>query len=191
MVAGGLFFVPFVAFNFLFSTEIFEVVFGARWVQAGQFAAYAGIASGFMTLTVWLDRVYDIRGRQRLALALEAINDIACLGTLALIMHFTRDVVAGIAGFSFATVGFYVLWTYEVFRIAPFPMKYFRNFIGAIVVSTALVFLIASLARNITHDWLEQAIIFVVLSAPLVAGGALVGRNSLNQRATGFAAISI
>ena len=191
MVAGVLIFAPLVAINFIFSQQLFQFAFGVRWAEAGQFAAYLGIASAVISLTAWLDRVYDIHGRQLLALLLEAGNDVFSLGALALVMYVTRNAVSGIVGYSLATVAFYMLWTYVTFRIAKFPAKFFGTFLVAIAASATFVALSGVIVVALTPNRFLQGMLFVALNVPVLVAGIRIGRNGLSQRETAFASIHI
>jgi hypothetical protein len=190
MVAGVLMLGPVIALNFQFSEQMFRFAFGARWALAGDFAAYLAIASGVITLTAWLDRVYDIRDRQSLALALEAFNDVLCLGSLLLVMHFTRDPIAGVAAFSAATVAFYLLWTFVTLRIASFPARFFAGFATSLlVVSVAMLFFGIAARELASGIW--RVFLLIALSVPLMAVGVAIGRNGLRQRCTNLGLLRI
>lgn len=184
MTAGVLVLGPVIGFNFHFAEQIFRFAFGERWALAGNFAAYLAIASGVITLTAWLDRIYDIRDRQRLALGLEAFNDVLCLGSLFLMMKLTRDPILGVAAFSLATVAFYLLWTFVTFRIAPFPGRFFAGFAGSLAVVFVAMALFNVAARELLASESWRLLLLAAVSAPLVAVGLIIGRNGLRQRET-------
>jgi O-antigen/teichoic acid export membrane protein len=183
MVAGILVFMPLVAFNFVFAEDIFRLAFGARWAESGRFAAYLGVAAGFITVTAWLDRVYDIRSRQHLSLLLEAVADGISLLVLGAVMYITRDAVAGVAGYSISVVGYYFVWTYVTFRIAPFPRGFYGRLLLVIGIAAVAVTTIG-FAASVVQSHLLQACLFGVSSLPMLLLGLHIGRNGLGQRPT-------
>lgn len=182
MVAGALVFVPVLAFNFFFSGEIFSIAFGARWAEAGRFAAWLGISSGFLALMVWLDRIFDIRGRQLLAFILEATADSICLTILAVAMYLTRDPVIGVASYALSFSTYLLVWAYTAFRIAAFPQRFYANVVSALMASAAFAACVMGVAELVTSNRMGQASVFIVLNLPVLLLGVLIGRNGLRQR---------
>ena len=122
----------------LFGTPIFALIFGAQWAESGRLAGILAAASLARSATSWLDRIFDIRAKQHLALAVEAV--FAVLGLLAMyvVLRRTHNVSAGVTAYAIATVMFYIVWMVIALRIAPFSERISLEFL----VSTLLMIVV-------------------------------------------------
>jgi O-antigen/teichoic acid export membrane protein len=191
IVAGALILVPLVAFNFVFAETVFGFVFGPAWAEAGEFAAYLGIAAGILTLTAWLDRVYDIRGRQQLSLVQEAVANIVILSALASAMYLTQDALAGIASYSLLMFAYCLVWTYVTFRVARFPAAYYGDLALAISAAASFAVFAIVLISFLTTNLLVQGLLFATLNAPVLFLGWRIARNGLDHLPTAIASFKI
>src|SRR3984957_20959762 len=78
------------------SKLVFGLILGTKWVPAASYAAVLASAGFLYFLTSWLDRLFHIRGHQKLSLILEFVGNMLSLGglTLALWLHPEKTVLA-------------------------------------------------------------------------------------------------
>jgi lipopolysaccharide exporter len=75
-----------IAFMGVFGTDLVAWYLGENWRVAGIFAVWLMAAAGMLMFTAWLDRLYDVLGKQRLAVALQVVSDLVIL--IAVVLSF-------------------------------------------------------------------------------------------------------
>jgi O-antigen/teichoic acid export membrane protein len=149
LLAGPIIVGPYFMLVILFGEPMFELVFGHPWRQAGHFAAILAIPSMVKTLTAWLDRTYDIRNRQLLALILEAVYVAVVCAAIYLSLRLTHDANLAVALYAALTVVFYLVWMACALRVAGFPSLIGLEFV---VVAAAVVGLMLG------ADWVARSL---------------------------------
>lgn len=124
----------FVAFE---SRLIFATVFGARWAESGAFAAFLAFAGYMYFLTGWLDRLFDVNSRQRLALALGIAGNLASLAALTVTLAVSGSTLRAVAAFTVAEVTYCMIWLIFAYRVAGFRTATLRK-LGLDFVVTGL-----------------------------------------------------
>lgn len=110
-------FVPLWIF-FLFNYEdLFKFVFGDNWSGAGIYAAIISLYSLPLLIGNWLDRAFDIIGRQKTVFLLEAISSVFTIGVMALSLTITHKPLVGVFAQSLALTAYYCLWLFLLFRL--------------------------------------------------------------------------
>jgi lipopolysaccharide exporter len=134
---------------------VFGFILGPKWVPAASYAAVLASASFLYFLTSWLDRLFDIRGHQRLSLMLEFSGNILSLGglTLALSWHPEKTVLA-IAVYAAAQVLYSSVWLIFAFHVAEFNVRALTALLRDAVVSVALATIFMGGAHMIFHGWM-------------------------------------
>lgn len=130
---------PFFVLLMFFGTPIFALVFGAEWAESGRLAGILAAASLARSSTAWLDRVFDIRAKQHLSLAMEALFAILGLAAMYVVLRYTHDVDAGVAAYVAVTVIFFVLWMMVALRIAPFRQRISAEFLVSALLMIAVM----------------------------------------------------
>ena len=110
----------FVAFE---APLLFNTFLGARWKLSGSFAAWLAFAGFLYLLMAWLVRLFDVCGRQRLALILQIAGGGTSLATMTLALHFGRSALVGIAAFTLSEVVASTVWVVCAYSIAGFRLK--------------------------------------------------------------------
>jgi O-antigen/teichoic acid export membrane protein len=123
----------------LFGKPIFAVIFGSEWGESGRLAGILAAASLARSSTAWLDRIFDIRAKQHLALGMEALFAILALAAMYVVLRQTHDVDAGVTAYVIATVIYYVLWMMVALRIAPFPSRITGHFLTSMLLMIAVM----------------------------------------------------
>lgn len=114
--------VPILIFFSFEAPLIFRTFLGARWQLAGNFAAWLAWAGFLYLLDAWLVRLFDVCGRQRLALALQIVSGGTSLAVLSATLYFGNSPIEAIAAFTIAEVACSVLWLTFAYRISDFDV---------------------------------------------------------------------
>jgi lipopolysaccharide exporter len=130
---------PFFILLALFGTRIFTFAFGAQWAEAGRLAGILGAASLVRSSTSWLDRVFDIRAKQHLALVVMTVFAVLGLAAMYVVLGETHNVEAGVAVYALAMIIFYIVWMAIALRIAPFSRRINVEFIVSTLLMIAVV----------------------------------------------------
>jgi len=164
LLAGPVVVGPFFVLMIVFAEPIFATVFGHPWRQAGHFAAILAVPSMVKTLTAWLDRTYDIRGRQVLPLLLEAGYVAVLLVTIYLTLWLTHDADLAVMVYSAVTVVFYLVWMVCALSVAGIPARLGVQFM---VVTTVVIGLM--LGADSLINWLNVSVALRIACALLLA----------------------
>lgn len=118
---------------------IFEFVLGPEWVPAGTYAAILAFASFLYFLTSWLDRLFDVRGRQKLSLILEFAGNAISLGGLTLVLWWRpQDSALAVGVYAALQVLYSAIWLVFAYHVAGFNPRALGQLLRDAVVSTAI-----------------------------------------------------
>lgn len=193
LIAGPLAVGPFFMLVFLFGEPIFATVFGQAWRQAGSFAVILAFPSMAKSLTAWLDRVYDIRSRQRFALINETSYAIIALAATYITLRVSGSAELGLEAYAAVTVFYYVIWLLCSLWVARFSLL-----IGGEFVLTSAAMALFMIGGDRLFQWMGAATPIrstadVLLATPVVAAGLWIavkrmsGRDPLDQSQSGCA----
>jgi SAM-dependent methyltransferase len=121
-------------------------------------------------LTSWLDRVFDVRGRQRLSLGLEFTGNAASLGALVVTLMLTGNPVRAVAAFSVSEVLYSIVWLCTAYHVAGFRVKSLWTLAQDALISAVSVAALFLLIAKLLHPWpwIRLAVVVSVLGAALV-----------------------
>ena len=109
---------------FLFNARwVFGIVFGDAWAAAGTYAMWLALPAFTRLLASWPDRVFDITGRQRLALLMEVLYDILSLALFGLSLAWLNSVKWAVGLHSSVTALYYLILVVVAFRVAKFSLR--------------------------------------------------------------------
>jgi len=154
------------------SEALFSFAFGAGWRVAGTYASLLGVPALLLLLTSWLDRLYDILERQRLALMLELTYDVIVISCVVGCFWFGLGPYWAIGAFSLITTLYNAIWLGLTLRIAGFSMSIYLDVIlraGALALLTLAVHVV--LLRNLEplgYALAGSAFVLLVSGGPLV-----------------------
>lgn len=156
---------PLLFFAAIESRLVFAAVFGARWTESGAFAAFLSFAGYMYFLTSWLDRLFDVKGQQRLALMLEVAGNLGSLIALTLALAASGSALRAVATFTVTEVTYSVIWLYFAYRVAGFQTAALRKLavdfvVTGFPVAASLVFI-----HTFIHGWGALTVSAVVLVA--------------------------
>ena len=92
----------------LWTAPIVKVAVGEEWLPAGPVLRLLAAPAALFVLTNWLDRVFDVVGRQDLALRLEVVFSTLSLGALAGGLWLGGGLEAGVGAMSAVLVVYYL-----------------------------------------------------------------------------------
>lgn len=149
---------------FLFNVRwIFDTVFGIAWSNASTYAAWLALPTFVLLLTAWLDKVYSILGKQRLALSMEIFYDILYMGLFSAALIWLGKAELAIAIYSVVTIIYNLVWLVITFRVARFS-------VGGLW-QVGLIFLVVFIVAGAAH-WatliLFQRVVAVMICITLV-----------------------
>jgi O-antigen/teichoic acid export membrane protein len=115
---------PWLVLTAFDSKLVFGIVLGPKWIPAANYAAVLAFAGFTYFLTSWLDRLFDIRGHQKLSLILELTGNLMSLGglTLALWLH-PEKTVAAVTIYAMAQVLYGSVWLIFAYHVAEFNVS--------------------------------------------------------------------
>jgi O-antigen/teichoic acid export membrane protein/SAM-dependent methyltransferase len=133
---------------------IFGFVLGPKWVAAGSFAAILAFLSFLYFLTSWLDRLFDVRGRQKICLILELTGNVLSLGSLALVLKWRpQDAGLAIGIYVVLQMIFSIIWLVFAYKVAEFGMKGLTLLLRDAVVSLGLATIFVGTIHFFFHGW--------------------------------------
>jgi lipopolysaccharide exporter len=168
---GPWIFGPFFILLMLFGTRAFAFAFGPAWAASGRLAGILAAAALARSSTAWLDRIFDIRSKQHLALAMEALFATFGLAAMYVVLRETRDVDAGVAVYAATMVIFYLLWMMTALHIAPFAQRISVEFLVSTLVMVAVVTGAYEALRHLRVPLVGQFAGAALLSAALAGIG--------------------
>ena len=175
LLVGPMVVAPFFVLVMLFAEPVFAVVFGHPWRQAGHFAAILAVPSMVKTLTAWLDRTFDIRGRQGLPLMLEAVYVVIVCGATYLALHASKDPDWAIAAYSAVTVAFYLVWMLCALLVAGFSSRIAVEFVVVTTVVTSGMLFADWVVTRLGATMLIRVVCALLLALTLSGAGLSLG----------------
>src|SRR5579872_5334291 len=118
---------PLLFFAAFESRLVFAAVFGARWTESGAFAAFLAFAGYMYFLTSWLDRLFDVNSRQRLALVLGVAGNLGSLVALTVTLAISGSALRAVAVFTATEVIYSLIWLYFAYGVANFDTANLRK----------------------------------------------------------------
>jgi O-antigen/teichoic acid export membrane protein len=179
LLVGPMVVGPFFVLVMLFAEPVFAVVFGHPWRQAGHFAAILAVPSMVKTLTAWLDRTFDIRGRQGLPLMLEAVYVVIVCGATYLALHISKDPDWAIGAYSAVTVAFYLVWMLCALLVAGFSSRIAVEFVVVTTVVTSGMLLADWVVTRLGATTLARFVCALLLALTLSGAGLSLGMGRM------------
>ncbi len=125
-----------------------------KYGRLERFVAILAFLSFLYFLTSWLDRLFDVRGRQKICLILEITGNILSLGALALMLKWRpEDATLAIGVYVVLQMIFSIIWLIFAYRVAEFGMKGLTLLLRDAVVSVGLAILLVGTIHYFLHGW--------------------------------------
>jgi lipopolysaccharide exporter len=118
---------PLLFFAAFESRLVFATILGTRWTESGAFASLLAFAGYMYFLTSWLDRLFDVNHRQRLALALEIAGNLVSLLALTVTLIVSGNALRAVAAFTITEITYSMIWLVFAYRVASFRTATLRT----------------------------------------------------------------
>src|ERR1019366_2067420 len=128
--------VPVLAIVWAHDSLIISIAFGPRWSAATRYMDVLALMSFAYLLTSWLDRIYDARQRQRLALALEAGFDLISLGLFLLALAPPGQPLLAVMALTAVTVVYCAVWFVITIQIGRLDGARLANTLAPLIIMT-------------------------------------------------------
>ncbi len=153
--------VPVLIFFAFEAPLLFRTFLGARWQMAGSFAAWLAFAGFLYLLDAWLVRLFDVCGRQRLALILQIIGGGTSLAALSLALYFGKNAIWGIAAFTLSEVASSIVWLVFAYRIAGFGVRNLARIANDFAVAALPIACVDYLIHRFFSGWISCALMMI------------------------------
>jgi O-antigen/teichoic acid export membrane protein len=132
---------PLVAAYFIiFSTDAAISLLGSEWQALELIAMPVIVHASSLAISAWLDRVFDLKGRQRLALGLQLSSDFVVGLTVLLAVFAGAGFVAVVSIMSYMAAAYNILWLTIVFGLLgfSFPVSALLGLLPVAVLGSGL-----------------------------------------------------
>jgi O-antigen/teichoic acid export membrane protein len=181
LIAGPLCIGPFFVLLVFFGEPLFMDIFGREWQEAGRFAAILALPSLVRTLTAWLDRVYDVRNRQRLALTVTASYAVIAITAMYFTLRISGNPERGVECYAMITVVFYLVWLLCALRVARFDLRMCGELVASTFVMAAFMIVGNWVVVSLRVVWPARLIADVLLTLPIIAVGVWIISKGLRD----------
>ena len=124
--------IPFWILFLFHAKTLFAFIFGEPWREAGLYAAILSIPAIPLLLGNWLDRSFDVLGKQRLAFILESVFSSLSIFVLSMGALVFNNVLIAICLQAGIMTIYYSYWIIVLFNIASFDTYGLLKLIGLI-----------------------------------------------------------
>lgn len=154
---------PWLAIFAFHAGDIFALVLGESWRSAGPLAALMIVPVFLSALSNWLDRIFDLTGRQGVNLLVELATATASIGALAAALAAGAGVVTAVAiqcaVLALSEAALIVL----AYRVAGFRLA----ILGRLVLMGVAIAAAFAIGLRVTDAWMASA--SIVLAASIIA----------------------
>jgi len=144
------FFTPGCVFIALWAPQIFSLLFGPEWQDAGKFVIiYMPVALLFI-LTTWSGRIFDVRGRQDILFRIQLVFDFLSIGGLIAVLATQPSPIMAIAVYAVCQVLYLLTYLFFVFR-----MMHLRAlaYLGVLAVAVGMAAVQAAIHTGIVYTF--------------------------------------
>ena len=162
---------PWLVLTALDAKLVFGLVLGPKWAPAASYASVLAFASFMYFLTSWLDRLFDIRGHQRLSLLLESTGNFLSLGGLTVALWLRPEqTVWAVMIYAGLQVLYGSMWLIFAYRVAEFSIGSLGILLRDAIASLGLATAVLGGFHVILHGWV--AFLASALAALCMSGVA-------------------
>jgi O-antigen/teichoic acid export membrane protein len=181
LIAGPLCVGPLFMLVVLNGEPLFMDIFGREWQQAGRFAVILALPSMVRTLTAWLDRVYDIRNRQRLALTVTATYAVIAIAATYVTLRVTGNAERSVECYAVVTAVFYLIWLLCALKVANFDLRMCGELVLATMAMAAFMMGTNWVVASVGIVWPSRLIANILLALPVIAVGLWIASKRARE----------
>ena len=159
--------IPLGVFSFFYISDIINYVLGEDWEQVGVFSKWIMIPAIALMLTSWLDRIFDVYGKQKLAVLLQVTSDVVLLILLAFCYFFKADAQTVVITISLFLTIYNIIWLFIVLFILKFETSFWGNLLFRITtIAVTFFFFMMLLDATLTNSFaLTLKLLILALSS--------------------------
>ena len=154
---------PILVFIVFESRFLFGKVLGHQWAQGGSYVVSLAFAGFMYFITSWLDRIFDVCGRQRFSLILGTLGNGGSLAALAIALKLTSNSVLAVAIFAACEVIYAIIWLVAAFHVAGFRLKSLGDIAKDVLISGLSLAVLFALVTTALRPWPWVSLSAVVL----------------------------
>ena len=182
LVATALAMAPALALVSIWGPDIFAVVFGERWREAGTFAQLLALPTLLSVMTSWPERIFEVRAKQSWSLAIQVAFDVLSIGSLVLALKLGATPVAAIGVYAIVQAAYHLAYLSAVFVLVPLPPSKFFILIGSVFAACATMWGVNELLSHVTTQAWAQFLLGVIAAALLSTCGLVAMRSRIWHR---------
>lgn len=127
-------FLPVFAALFVWGADVFALLFGENWREAGQYASIYSPAIFLFLFSSWPERIFESSGKQSLALKIQLISDLITVSVLWIMLANSISVILVIGAYSFLSCCYHLIYINGLFHAAGFRMNKLYRFLVDILL---------------------------------------------------------
>ena len=166
---------PVYVYGTWWAPEVFSVLFGKPWREAGVVAQCFGPVAFCYLFTSWPERIYEVTANQRLSFVLQVLADGVSLGTFIGLLLFGVSPIKAIAVYSALYCGYHVVYLCVLARIARFSMLR----LAGILRDIAGIGILTGAALLLVHFVPTRQVVQLALGGAFVAAFAVFAARRL------------
>lgn len=156
--------VPSAVFGFFHLPAFIDLVLGEGWENVGVFSRWMLLSAAMLMLTSWLDRIFDVYSRQRLAVFLQISSDLLFLLVLAVCCFMEVGVLVTIICLSVFLVVYNLLWLYIVLDILAFAKAFWFHVVARMALLAVIFLVIMKFLEAMLPFWIALSAEILLLS---------------------------
>ncbi|QWG14881.1 oligosaccharide flippase family protein [Bradyrhizobium sediminis] len=161
---------PAFVFAWFWSPLAFEFIFGSQWREAGQYASILMPIAFLSLFTSWPERIFEVRGKQQYALAIQATFDICSLLVIVVLLSKGYSEMAVVRSYVTIQIGYHLSYLFAVFVFAGLGARQYCGFLSLLTlgvgVSLAIQFPIQYYLSQDYSGMLFAALAAIAVAAP-------------------------
>ncbi len=166
---GGiiLVFTPaFVALVF-WGPELFAFAFGAKWREAGVYAAIFAPAAWLFLFSSWPERIFEVAGRQQLSLAIQLVSDILSVTVVLALLWQEASPRVVLAAYTAIACAYHCAFVTAAFNVARLPVSILW---GAVARSAIMIVAAAAAFAACRQFGPRQGLVVAIALTALYSG---------------------
>ena len=165
--------------------DLFAVVFGSQWRQAGVYAAVFMPAAWLFLFSSWPERLFEVTGRQRLSFSIQVAFDLLSIAAITLLLLGGARPMTALAAYTVVACGYHCAYVAAAFRVAGFRAPWVAR-VAALAAGVALVAVVVSLGCRSLGPVPGLATSLVLTCGFMLGALAWQVRRHRRSRATGM-----
>lgn len=170
---------PMFALLALWGPDMFAVVFGAPWVEAGRYAALLSQVALLAILTSWSLRIFEVRGRQSWSFAIQAVFDGASVAVVVLMLWQGMDVLQALIAYAVLQTLYQGVFLATILKLVGLPLHAMGRLLAWLLFGFGAVALLHTVTAWIGWTPLPRFVADTTLAALLAAAALPAALRSL------------